>query len=360
MTEPKKPCFCPAMLFRSLSIGLVLGFAAAVIPACGPTQTATCGPDSCDGCCDTSNNCVAKALSQSNAACGEAGVACVNCSAQGKTCDDATRTCQSSSQTGGGAGGGQSGTGGGSAGGGGGGNASGGGSGGGSNTGGGGPLSGCNRITQDCPNGDVCINVNSINDTQCFPAGRCDYVAQNCTDTAQKCTYGVLPDGGVIRGCLAAGPKAEGESCTPDNCGKGLICVEGVCRKYCYRDETCGIASTCSMILTIPGTIERPTACLSELRCDPYTQNCDAGMGCYPTKRGGTACFTAGTLALHEPCSGADAGLCTPGTICSNGEDGGYQCLPFCNPDGGAPTCATTCVQLSLPDGGPGLWGACK
>jgi hypothetical protein len=59
---------------------------------------------------------------------------------------------------------------------------------------------------------------------------KCDPIAQDCADPAQKCVLSFA--GGMVTGaCVTAGTVAEGATCMrgmmgmPDNCAKGLTCV---------------------------------------------------------------------------------------------------------------------------------------
>lgn len=67
------------------------------------------------------------------------------------------------------------------------------------------------------------------------------------------------------------------------------------------------------------------------LACDPLTQGCGPGQGCYPTAEGGR-CHWAGTAEPGEPCAWINA--CRAGAVCS-----GELCRELC-PDG---SCSERC-----------------
>ncbi len=62
--------------------------------ACAEAEASGCGPDTCDGCCDSSGTCEAGFL---DVACGQGGGACLDCANLGSTCDGAVspRVCAS-------------------------------------------------------------------------------------------------------------------------------------------------------------------------------------------------------------------------------------------------------------------------
>lgn len=99
------------MNVRALALGALVGFVVAFAPACSPPK---CGPQNCDGCCDSKGTCVKKPNNNNNTTCGSAGNACVDCAASASTCNSATSTC-GTAVTGGGGGSTGGGTGGGTA-----------------------------------------------------------------------------------------------------------------------------------------------------------------------------------------------------------------------------------------------------
>jgi hypothetical protein len=334
------------MNLKALSLGAVLGILVAFIPSCG---SGTCGPANCNGCCDSTNKCVPSSASSSNTACGTKGATCANCQANNQICNATSFTCEfaagqgGGSATGGGTGGGSA-TGGGT----GGGSATGGGTGGGTTGGGtGGGTAGCNIAAQTCGAGSSCMYTDNMGNTACFP-GACDVVAQNCPTQTDKCSYAGLADGGAGRACGPAGAKTEGQACGPsmDDCAKGLLCVQGTCAKFCYQASNCTAAGAqCIGLITIGGVPEVPATCVTLSGCDPYLQNCPTTQACSLTQSG-PACITNGTVPANGTCT-PSAG-CVRGNLCLVTMQGATSgtCKPFCNLDGGAPTCAGSCTGL--------------
>jgi hypothetical protein len=74
------------MNYKALALGALVGFAAALTPACSGNE-ADCGPENCTTCCTAEGQCVAAATELT---CGSAGNACVSCGAnqicQGGAC----------------------------------------------------------------------------------------------------------------------------------------------------------------------------------------------------------------------------------------------------------------------------------
>ncbi|MEW5743594.1 MAG: hypothetical protein AB1938_32075, partial [Myxococcota bacterium] len=96
------------MKVQALLLGAALGFLFATVPSCGGgSSSGNCSAANCGGCCDANGACVPKTASNSNTVCGSQGVACVNCTAMGKTCHPTDFVCVGG--TGGGAGGGATG-----------------------------------------------------------------------------------------------------------------------------------------------------------------------------------------------------------------------------------------------------------
>jgi hypothetical protein len=57
-----------------------------------------------------------------------------------------------------------------------------------------------------------------------------------------------MPRTGVCIGTLLS-PATEGMACTrtvlTDDCIERLSCLEGICRRLCYRDTDCATSGTC-------------------------------------------------------------------------------------------------------------------
>jgi hypothetical protein len=207
----------------------------------------------------------------------------------------------------------------------------------------------------NCPVGQSCMRTGDGTSTVCF-AGDCDIVTQNCPTATDTCTYAGLPDGGVGRACLPAGTAMEGAACSQQvACGKGLLCVGGTCSKLCYVDTNCTNGARCASGVTVMGSPEIATTCVTLQACDPLLQNCPQGQGCYLSDMG-AVCVSAGTVANNATCT--PAANCVPGNLCLVTMQGATSgtCKQFCNLDGGMPSCgAGACNGLQ---GVP--YGACQ
>ena len=63
-------------------MGALFGFLAALVPSC----QGNCNANNCAGCCDSTGKCVVKPSNQTDATCGTAGAACVDCTTAGQKC----------------------------------------------------------------------------------------------------------------------------------------------------------------------------------------------------------------------------------------------------------------------------------
>ncbi|MDP3157356.1 MAG: hypothetical protein Q8N23_32080 [Archangium sp.] len=206
--------------------------------------------------------------------------------------------------------------------------------------GGGGLVTGCNIGSQNCQPGESCMLTNTMGATACFP-GTCDVVTQNCPTASDKCSYAALPDGGTGRVCAPAGNIGEGGACGAgaDLCAKGLVCINGTCSKYCYQTSNCTAATNgqCVGVVQIGGTAELPTTCINIASCDPLLQNCPMAAEACSLTQSGPGCIPAGNVAIGADCR---MGNCVKGAACL-GTQAAASCRPFCNLDGGMPTCAS-------------------
>ncbi len=289
-----------------LALGVVLGFALAVVPSCGRP----CGPQSCAGCCDASGACVAPTASAADATCGTQGARCVDCTAAQQVCDPTAFACAPKQ----------------------------------------GPS--CTVAARDCPAGEgQCVAFDQAGTARCFP-GACDTLVQDCP-SGSRCLYAPLTDGGVGRACGAAGTVAENATCATtgfDDCGVGLACVgvqgQRTCHRYCASDADCGASARCSLRVTFTGTVEKPSFCVSVMPCDPLASTCPSGQTCTPLP-GGSLCTPAGTVMDTGTCSSQEP--CVEGDLClvpAAGQTTG-TCRKICNLDAGMPACASgTCTPL--------------
>ncbi len=193
-------------------------------------------------------------------------------------------------------------------------------------------------------------------DTGFVPGEDCDIYQQDCPEGAKCNPYS--NDGGSNWndvGCfpVVPGPDQPGESCTVedsgtsgyDSCDVGSMCWDvdvdtniGVCVAMCEgspmnptcddASATCTIANDGVINLCLPG-------------CDPLTQNCPGGQGCYPVD----------DAFVCAPDASGDAGVagdgcqfinsCAPGLACIATDAYGPACLfggagccsPFCDTD---------------------------
>lgn len=226
---------------------------------------------------------------------------------------------------------------------------------------GGGGIPGTCTLGQACTNAnEQCLLVaNGGSTATACVAGACDTVAQNCSNTAQMCTYLGELDGGVNRACVNAPTSgvAQDGDCSAAQCQKGLTCVTlsgqttPRCLKYCATDTNCDSSHVCNLALSITGTNERPLVCgVRPATCDLLAQNCtNAGDGCYATTSG-NVCLPAGTAADGGSCG--QSALCVKGQTCVDVNSSGNKCYALCNPDGGSPACSgAACNALTQPAG---------
>lgn len=150
------------------------------------------------------------------------------------------------------------------------------------------------------------------------PIGDCNYQTQRgCSEPdAGSCLPALRPSTASVEPtCIQAGALAEGSGCSHwSDCGHGLVCAEGVCRRLCCgRDwSACSSDERCVAPLSFTtDAAELPTGayvCVPAHACDALTgAPCAAGTVCQivdPT--GATACVTA-------PAAGAGA---APGDPC--------------------------------------------
>lgn len=151
---------------------------------------------------------------------------------------------------------------------------------------------------------------------------------------AHKCT--VIGQGFF---CDPEGTVAEGEACgadkVADNCGPGLLCVQGTCAHFCAAPADCTGDRTCSLVLDGPSPGSTFKVCQAKgNECDPAKQTgCSGTQACYP-QTSGYKCDVPGSKAVGESCTFASDCV------------GGASCFKL----GGATTCYKLC-DLSASDG---------
>jgi hypothetical protein len=87
-----------------------------------------------------------------------------------------------------------------------------------------------------------------------FAAEVCDPVCNSGCPPLSRCDVSEAPRRGACVGIFIVG---EGGPCfrgsTTDSCAVRLTCLEGLCRRLCYRDADCSAGSCCSQPLTAAG-----------------------------------------------------------------------------------------------------------
>lgn len=151
----------------------------------------------------------------------------------------------------------------------------------------------------------------------------------------EKCVWGASGSE-----CVPAGTKPAGADCeNPDECAVG-ICISNTagsarCSPFCLSSVQCtvgpcnkldgGKGSVCDM-----GGDPVP-------QCNPLSQSCDAGFGCYYTPDG-FVCKSAGKEAAGSKCPADND--CVKGSACvgKSGSSAGI-CRKICSKSGNGPKC---------------------
>ena len=200
---------------------------------------------------------------------------------------------------------------------------------------GGSPSLACSPWTQDCPPDEKCMPYSAsggaLNGTRCSP------IASDPGAPGDPCTV----EGSNLSGvdtcelhsiCWNIDPVTDEGTCLP-------MCIGNESTPACPADHTCSIHSEGTLAVCLPV-------------CDPLTQNCDAGEGCYPIDDRFVCAADAsmgggGLLELCEFING-----CTPGFACVTPESAGGCdpdiagcCVPYCSvAEPNCPT-GTQCLQ---------------
>jgi hypothetical protein len=164
----------------------------------------------------------------------------------------------------------------------------------------------------------------------------------------------------LCTGCDLIG--ANKDACFRDtDCLSGYVCYDGHCvqpgsdKNACSRDMDCLSGYACYNGYCLQH---------SSVSCDPLGVACsDTNTGCFPVGTGSSAmCEFPGTVPTNSPCTTVlgERPECVRGNICLNvlnfaTGDTTRKCVQLCNPDGGAPSCASgVCYK-----GGGVDFGAC-
>jgi hypothetical protein len=384
------------MNFRALALGTLFGFVVAFAPSCGGSSK--CGPNNCNGCCDTATGkCVAKPDNALNTTCGSAGNSCANCSTTNQVCNAATNTCGNVGGGGGAGGGAGGGTGGGS----------GGGGGGGGSSCTGCLLPGCTPTATNnccapgtttnncgsggtacmtCPTGQLCTNqmcqtpqiMKKIGDAcgsnaDCASLGTgaiCKTMTStgNATYTGGYCTFPCTSTNDPICGtaafCIGLNPRyGEEDTFCWDKCASG-----DPCRQPGYACYTVGSAGSGCWLNPLPQQDAGPPA-------DKIGNTCTADGQCQnPPDNGGYCTIRDESLGLVFPGGYCSTSFCGSNEECS--VDGGAMCIGFgtgdsrcmkhclqggSSTDAGQSDCRTgyLCLSLTEEDGGRTTDGIC-
>ncbi len=185
-----------------------------------------------------------------------------------------------------------------------------------------------------------------------LPGGpRCTYAADDCP-LGQKCMP-ISTDGDTYlddQECrpVVAEPDRPGEACSIlaeegdglDTCARHSVCRDGVCVPMCLGTFDYGVCSSTEARCegNAAGTMN-----LCEWKCDPISQNCPQGQGCYPVD-GLFQCAPSppspGAPGSGESCS--DINDCSSGLICAN-PDVRSECTGF-------PGCCAEPCDVEAPD----------
>lgn len=206
--------------------------------------------------------------------------------------------------------------------------------------------SGPDPLTYACAASLPC---NPITSTGCDGGLACLAVGNYLAAPMISCATGAVTLGGLC-GAAAAGPQ----------CGAGLLCQDGVCRRLCCAGDphSCTQAdlapgSTCVVAVSETGL----GAC--NKTCTWTTQTgCTGSETCGPVSNTGvpSICVPAGSAFVYAACdprigNGRD---CGPGLYCvgTNTANTAFRCLRICDydasPDGGVGICPSGSGCLGL------------
>jgi hypothetical protein len=171
----------------------------------------------------------------------------------------------------------------------------------------------------------------------------CDFEAQDCSDTAAKCSIVQRDTGGYASVCVPArGQRRPGEACQRtsvgyDDCEARSLCSSvattasdtTVCRTLCDETAQCDASERCYRFSL--GQSEVYGMCVPE--CRFFETDCGAGRHCLLVTDTEDApfaiCDAHGTVEEGEPCANAEN--CGSGMACAR-LDGVGSCRSYCDP----------------------------
>jgi hypothetical protein len=173
----------------------------------------------------------------------------------------------------------------------------------------------------------------------------CNPVTQEGCEPNQKCGFVMKEEATDIHAikCVPIGEKKIDEECefppalaqgedVPDNCGKGLGCMQlgrdpgQICHQFCAEDKDCPDDRAC---LSLKGKDFK--LCGSPpVECDPVKNTgCNSGQKCIVRSSDGkTECVSAGNLEEGAACRGT--GDCKATLICIQPSEGEKRCHRMC------------------------------
>jgi hypothetical protein len=194
-------------------------------------------------------------------------------------------------------------------------------------------------------------------------AGDCNYQTQaGCSDDQACRPQFNTTDAEVHPGCEPVGVGESGDACAaPSDCGRGLYCALGLCRKLCCGADwtACDAGESCirSLEVRAGGRVLSAEAglCFPVGTCDPLDPlSCadDSDRQCKivdPT--GAVACSPHSTAGLGDACAPPD--VCGQGLSCV-----GNVCTKLCAAEACAePSCSDaegSCVHYARDPAGVG------
>ena len=195
-----------------------------------------------------------------------------------------------------------------------------------------GSVSTCDIFMQDCPNGEKCV----------------PYASMGGTWDANKCVP-VLGTGTVGEPCLYTGAIDANDDCDEDSACWGIDNMSmGTCTAFCSGtpiQPLCPEGTQC--LMSNQGSI---AFCV--LGCNPITQNCADGEGCFWSGSSFACASLTQDIPLGESCGFIND--CAKGLACLSGDSvpgcaSAACCAEFCDLDCGPDSCTmpnTSCTAF--------------